>query len=69
MFEKMNERIKKLTIIDIGMIEWSVFFAAIIVVKIFPQLLNIGYPILVILMLALAAKPVHRIWLTKQRMR
>jgi hypothetical protein len=66
MFEKMNERIKKLTLIDIGMIKWSVFFATIIVVKAFPQLLNIGYPVLIILMLALAAKSVHKIWFTKQ---
>jgi hypothetical protein len=65
MFEKMNERIKRLTIIDIGLIKWSVFFAAIIVVKIFPQLLNIGYPILIIMVLTLATKPIYVIWVKK----
>jgi len=65
MFDKMNERIKKLTVIDIGLTKWSVFFATIIVVKIFPQLLNIGYTLLIILMLALAAKPLYAMWFKK----
>ena len=65
MFEKLNEKIKKLTVIDIGLIKWSVLFATIIIVKIFPQLLNISYPILIILMLATAAKPVYVIWIKK----
>ena len=65
MFEKLNERIKKLTVIDIGLTKWSVFFATVIIVKIFPQLLNTGYPILIILMLALAAKPLYVIWIKK----
>ena len=65
MLEKMNAGVKKLTIIDIGLIKWSVFFATIIVVKIFPQLLSMGYPILIILMLALAARPLYTIWIKK----
>jgi hypothetical protein len=65
MFEKMNEKIRKLTVIDIGLTKWSVFFATIIVIKIFPQLLNISYPILIILMLALAAKPIYAVCLKK----
>jgi len=65
MLEKMNERIKKLTVVDIGLTKWSVFFATIIIVKIFPQLLNIGDPILIILMLVLAAKPLYVVWIKK----
>ncbi len=65
MFEKLNERIKKLNVIDIGLTKWSVFFATIIIVKIFPQLLNISYLILIILVLALAARPVYVIWIKK----
>lgn len=65
MFDKMNERIKKLTVIDIGLTKWSVFFATIIIVKMFPQLLNIGYPALIILMSALAAKPIYAVWIKK----
>ena len=65
MLEKMNERIKKLTVIDIGLTKWSVFFATVIVVKLFPQLLNIGYPVLIVLMLALAAKPLYAVWFKK----
>jgi hypothetical protein len=65
MLEKLNERIKRLTVIDIGLTKWSVFFATIIIVKIFPQLLNMGYPILVTLMLIMAAKPIYVIWFKK----
>ena len=62
---KMNERIKRLTIIDIVLTKWAAFFGTIIVVKIFPQLLNIGYTVLIVLMLAVAAKPIYVIWLKK----
>ena len=51
MFEKLNERVKKLTVIDIKLIKWAVLFATIIIVKLFPKLLEIGYPVLIILML------------------
>ena len=65
MFERMNDRVRKLTVIDIGLIKWSALFGTIIIVKIFPQLLNIGYPILIVLMLAAAVKPVYVIWFKK----
>ncbi|MCX5667057.1 MAG: hypothetical protein NTY34_01940 [Candidatus Omnitrophica bacterium] len=65
MFEKMNERIKNLTVIDIGLIKMSVFFATIFIIHLFPQLLNISYTVLVILVLALAVKPIYVVWLKK----
>ena len=65
MFEKMNERIKDLTVIDIGLIKMSVFFATIFIIHLFPQLLNISYTVLIILVLALAAKPIYVVWLKK----
>lgn len=65
MFEKMNERIKKLTVVDIGLTKWSVLFSTIVIVKLFPQLLNISYPVLIILVLAAAAKPVYAFWFKK----
>lgn len=40
MFRKLNERVKKLSFIDVKLIKWAVFFATIIIVKLFPQLLR-----------------------------
>ncbi|MDD5439931.1 MAG: hypothetical protein PHS37_07075 [Candidatus Omnitrophica bacterium] len=63
--DTMNKRVKKMTVLDVGLVKWSVFFATIIIVKAFPQLLNIGYPVLVVLMIACCAKPVYTIWVKK----
>jgi len=59
MFEKMNERLKKMTVMDIGLVKWSSFFFAIIIVKLFPQLLKIDYIVLVVLVIACGAKPLY----------
>lgn len=65
MFSKMNERIKKITVIDIGLTKLAVLFMTIIIVKLFPQLLNIGYPVLIILALACGTKPLYNFWMKK----
>ena len=65
MFEKLNERVKKLTVIDIKLIKWAVLFATIIIVKLFPKLLEIGYPVLIILMLVCSAIPFYKFWIKK----
>ena len=65
MFKKLNERIEKLTYIDVKLIKWSVFFATIIIVKLFPQLLKINYWVLIILMIACLAKPCYKFWIKK----
>ncbi|MBU0503347.1 MAG: hypothetical protein ABH882_00745 [Candidatus Omnitrophota bacterium] len=65
MFEKMNERMKKLNCMDIGMVKWSAFLFGIIVAKIFPQLLKIDYIILILLVLILGARPLYRFWFKK----
>jgi len=65
MFEKLNERVKKLTVMDIGLIKWAVLFATIIIVKLFPQILEIDYLVLVIIVLACSAKPFYRFWIKK----
>ena len=65
MFKYMNERIKTLNVWDIGLVKWSVLFATIIIVKLFPQLLNIGYPVLVILMFACMARPIYKMYIKK----
>jgi len=65
MFEKMNERSRKLTVVDIGLVKWSVFFFAIIIVKLFPQLLRINYLVLIVLMLACGIVPLYKFWIKK----
>jgi len=63
--EKLNKRIRKLTVIDIGLTKWSVLFATIILVKIFPQILRINYPALIILLVLCSVKPIYDFWLKK----
>jgi hypothetical protein len=65
MIKYLNDRIKTLNVWDIGLVKWSVLFATIIIVKLFPQLLNINYVVLVVLMVACMAKPVYKIWIKK----
>ena len=63
--QNMNEKVQTMTLFDIGLIKWSVLFATIIIVKIFPQLLNINYIVLFVLSIACAAKPVYKFWIKK----
>lgn len=65
MFEKWNERVKRLTIVDIKLIKWATFFATIIIVKLFPQLLKIDYRVLILLVLACSIKPFYKFWIKK----
>ncbi len=62
MFRMLNDRIKKMTVIDISLIKLSVFFSAIIIVKLFPVLLDFNYALLIILVLACGAKPFYKTW-------
>jgi len=64
-YNAMNEKIKKMTVLDIGLVKWSVFFSTIIIVKLFPRLLNINYAVLFVLVIACAAKPVCKVWIKK----
>lgn len=65
MFRKLNERVKKLNCVDIKLVKLAVFFATIIVVKLFPQLLNIDYSVLIVLMIVCAAKPFYTFWIKR----
>lgn len=65
MFEKFNERVKKLNVVDIKLIKWAAFLIAIIVVKLFPKLLEINYWILIILVIACSARPAYKFWIKK----
>jgi len=65
MFRKLNQRVKKLTLVDVKLLKLAVFFATIIIVKIFPQLLKINYLILIILTIGCLAKPFYSFWIKK----
>ena len=65
MLENWNERIKKMTVMDIGLVKWSVFFFTIIIVKLFPQLSKINYAVLIVLVLACGIKPLYKFWIKK----
>ncbi len=65
MIAMLNERIKKFTVLDISMVKMSVFFFSIMAVKFFPELLNLGYPLLIILVIACGARPFYNIWIKK----
>ncbi|OGC07120.1 hypothetical protein A2230_03975 [candidate division WOR-1 bacterium RIFOXYA2_FULL_36_21] len=65
MFDKINERVKGLTVLDIGFTKLAVLFATIIIVKIFPQLLTIDYLILIFLVILCGAKPLYSFWAKK----
>lgn len=65
MFTMLNERMKKITALDMSLVKLSVFFFAIIIVKLLPGLLDINYPILIILTLACGIKPLYNFWIKK----
>lgn len=65
MFPALNERMKKITTIDMSLIKLSVFFFAIIIVKLCPYLTNINYPTLILIVLACGAKPLYNFWIKK----
>lgn len=65
MFKKMSEKIKNMTVMDIGLVKFTAFFFAIIIVKLFPQLLKINYAVLIVLVLACSIKPLYKFWIKK----
>jgi hypothetical protein len=62
MLEKLDAMVKKLDTLDIGLLKLAVLVATIILIKIVPQLLDIGFVPLLVLFIAFAAKPGYSIW-------
>ena len=62
MIRILNEKIKRLSVVDIGLVKLASFFFAILMVKIFPALLSLSYPVLIIVVLCLGAKPLYKMW-------
>ena len=65
MLQKLNDMTKKLDYFDIGLTKISVIFGTIAAVKLFPQLLNISYAILIVLVVITAIRPIYRFYLGK----
>ncbi len=65
MIRMLNEKIKKMTVVDISLVKLSAFCFAIIMAKLFPALLDISYPVLIVLVLALGARPLYKTWFQK----
>lgn len=64
-WKNMDAKVKKMTVMDIGLVKFSAFFFAIIIVKLFPQLLKIDYVVLIVLVLACGIKPLYKFWVKK----
>jgi hypothetical protein len=62
MFEELDKRVKKLDALDMALVKWAAFVAAVIIIKLIPQLLNISYLLLLIILIALAARPAYKFW-------
>ncbi len=65
MTEFLDERVRNLSVIDMGLIKFAVFFTALIIVKLFPQLITIDFTILIFLAALCSAKPFYDFWYGK----
>lgn len=65
MWQNLNEKVKKLTVMDIGLTKLAVFFFTILLVKLLPVLLAIRYRYLIILVVVCAAKPLYQFFFKK----
>jgi hypothetical protein len=61
----LEEKVKKMGVWDIGLLKLSVLLFTIILVKLFPQLLDISYTVLIALVIILVVRPVYTVWLKK----
>ena len=60
--KSLDKRVKNLDTLDIALTKWAVLAGGIIIIKLFPQLLDVNYLILIVLLVALAARPFYRFW-------
>ena len=60
--KSLDKRVKNLDTLDIGLIKWAAVLAGVIIIKLFPQLLDVSYLILIVAILVLAARPMYRFW-------
>ena len=58
--KSLDKRVKNLDTLDIGLIKWSVLVGGVIIIKLFPQLIDINYLVLIVALAVLAIRPVYR---------
>lgn len=64
-FENMNERVKKLTIFDIKLVQGCAMFVVLIIVKLIPQIMNINIWWFVVLLVMCAIRPMYVFFIKK----
>lgn len=63
--ENMNKRVKKLSILDVKLVQGAAIFAALIIVKLFPQIMNINIWWFVVLLVLCVIKPFYVFYIKK----
>ena len=63
--DNMSKRVKKLTIFDVKLAQWTAIFFALIIVKFFPQIMDINIWWFVVLGILSAIKPGYTFWIKK----
>ena len=62
MLEELNERTRRLSAIDLGLVKWCMVVVGILIAKFFPELLQVSYLKLIIIAAVLAIKPLYVFW-------
>ncbi len=65
LWEEMNRRIKKFGIIDEKLAQAAAIFFALIIVKLFPQIMDISIWWFVVLLIVCAIKPLYVFYIKK----
>lgn len=60
--ENMNERVKKLSILDVKLAQWAAVFVALIAAKLIPQIMDINIWWFVALFVIVEIKPFYVFW-------
>lgn len=63
--KNIGQRVRKLSLVDIGLIKTAVFFATLIIAKIFPGLMRLSYPVLISFVIITAVRPFYVFWFKK----
>lgn len=64
--EKLNALVRKMDAVDVGLVKFTLLFVGILMVKIFPQLIEMfSYPVLLVIIVGLAGRPVFRVFVKK----
>ena len=63
MWENLNHRLSKLNVFDIAQVKWASLVFGIIIAKLFPQVLQLNYVVLIGLVLVFSACPIYKFWI------